>query len=43
MDKDIKKEIRYIIEDVFQKIKYGRIERGWEVYEEFKQQLQKLL
>lgn len=43
MDKDVKKEIRCIIEDVFQDIKNGKLERGWEVYDAFVAGLRKLV
>lgn len=35
----VKKELRSIIEEVYQQIAYGQIERGWEVYDAFKVKL----
>ena len=35
----VKQELRSIIEEVYQQITYGRIERGWEVYDAFKEKL----
>ena len=35
----IKKELRSIIEEVYQQIAHGQIERGWEVYDAFKEKL----
>lgn len=40
---NIRKDIHYIIEDVFQKIKNGSLERAWEVYDEFNNQLNKFI
>lgn len=40
MEKDkVKQELRSIIEEVYQQIYYGRIERGWGVYNAFKEKL----
>lgn len=40
MEKDkVKQELRSIIEEVHQKIYYGEIELGWEVYDAFKEKL----
>ena len=35
----IKKELRSIIEEVYQQIAHGQIERGWEVYDAFQDKL----
>jgi hypothetical protein len=44
MDKnEIKKEVYTVIDDVWRKLKYGQIERGWEVYDEFKSGLARLV
>lgn len=32
-------EINFVLTNVFRKIKNGELERGWEVYDEFKKQL----
>ena len=32
-------EINFVLSSVFKKIKNGELERGWEVYDEFKKQL----
>jgi len=34
-----KQELRSIIEEVYQQIAHGQIERGWEVYDAFKEKL----
>ena len=40
MEKDkVKQELRSIIEEVYQQIAHGKIERGWEVYDAFKEKL----
>ena len=36
-------QIKLILDDIFLKIKNGNIERGWEVYDEFKKQLTPLI
>ena len=35
----VKQELRSIIEEEHQQIYYGQIERGWEVYDAFKEKL----
>ena len=35
----VKQELRSIIEEVHQQIYYGQIERGWEVYDAFREKL----
>ena len=32
-------KINFVLSSVFKKIKNGELERGWEVYDEFKKQL----
>ena len=43
MNKEEINGIRAIIYSVFMQIKYGKLERGWEVYDEFKLQLEELI
>ncbi len=40
---EIEDQIKLILDDIFLKIKNGNIERGWQVYDEFKKQLTPLI
>ena len=43
MAKEEVNEIRAIIYSIFMQIKYGKLENGWEVYDEFKLQLENMI
>lgn len=39
----VKQELRSIVGEVYKQIRYGQIERGWEVYDAFREKLYRFM